>query len=181
MPRYVTSTVGSYAARTRTERFGLSDWSWRCVCTGPLPNVLPTSLEVLDLAGGDPSKGGIPHEFTGGIPPEWGALANLKELKMAFCGLDGKPLSIRSERLNGSLTCNLVCACTGELPLEIIRMKAKGIIPGGEYSCGLRGNKGFTLPSNIGELGDDITKLDLSFCLLTGPLSIRVLSGFVFC
>ena len=64
------------------------------------------------------------------------------------------------------------CACAGEIPLEIIRMKAKGIIPGGLY-CGLRGNKGFTLPSNIGELGDDITELDLSNCSLTGPLSIR--------
>ena len=59
--------------------------------------------------------------------------------------------------------------CKGELPLEIIRMKAKGIIP----ELGLRGNKGFTLPLNIGELGDDITKLDLSYCSLTGPLSIR--------
>ena len=48
-------------------------------------------------------------------------------------------------------------------------MKAKGIIPG----LGLHGNKGFTLPLNIGELGDDITKLDLSHCSLTGLLSIR--------
>ena len=59
--------------------------------------------------------------------------------------------------------------CKGELPLEIIRMKAKGIIP----KLGLHDNKGFTLPLNIGELGDDITKLDLSYCSLTGPLSIR--------
>ena len=58
--------------------------------------------------------------------------------------------------------------CTGELPLAIIRMKAEGIIPGGLIDCGLRGNKGFTLPANIGELGDDITKLDLSHCSLTG-------------
>ena len=63
-----------------------------------MPKVLPTSLEVLDLSGGDPRFGGTPHKFTGGIPPEWGALTNLKELKMAFCGLDGKLLSIRSER-----------------------------------------------------------------------------------
>ena len=51
----------------------------------------------------------------------------------------------------------------GELPLEIIRMKAKG--------CDVRlyGNKpGFTLPSNIGELGDDIVNLDLSHCSLQG-------------
>ena len=48
-------------------------------------------------------------------------------------------------------------------------MKAKGIIP--EY--GLYNNKGFTLPSNIGLLGDDITELDLCNCSLTGRLSTR--------
>ena len=89
-------------------------------------------------------------------------------------------LSIRSERLNGSLTCNLVCACTGELPLEIIRMKAKGV------EVSLYENAGFTLPSNIGELGGDITKLNLSNCSLTGPRSTRserllMLLTFMFC
>ena len=60
-----------------------------------------------------------------------------------------------------------MCACTGELPLEIIRMKAKGV------QVFLSRNAGFTLPSNIGELGGDITKLDLAYCSLTGPLIIR--------
>ena len=41
-------------------------------------------------------------------------------------------------------------------------MKAKGCDVSLEY------NKGFTLPSNIGELGDDITNLDLSNCSLEG-------------
>ena len=51
----------------------------------------------------------------------------------------------------------------GELPLELIRMKAKGC------QVELSGNEpGFTLPSNIGELGDDITKLDLRGCSLRG-------------
>ena len=51
----------------------------------------------------------------------------------------------------------------GELPLELIRMKAKGC------RVDLRYNKpGFTLPSNIGELGDDITKLNLRECSLHG-------------
>ena len=49
------------------------------------------------------------------------------------------------------------------LPLEIIRMKAKGCY------VYLHGNTpGFTLPSNIGELGDDIVNLDLSQCSLQG-------------
>ena len=42
-------------------------------------------------------------------------------------------------------------------------MKAKGC------TVGLSSNRpGFTLPSNIGELGDDIVKLDLSQCSLQG-------------
>ena len=71
----------------------------------------------------------------------------------------------------------------------IIRLKANGVIPhGDEYGngCGLAGNKGFTLPSNIGELGDDITELNLRHCSLTGSLSTRserlnMLLTFMFC
>ena len=38
-----------------------------------------------------------------------------------------------------------------------------------ECNINLRHNEpGFTLPSNIGELGDDIVKLDLSQCSLQG-------------
>ena len=54
-------------------------------------------------------------------------------------------------------------ARAGVLPLEIIRMKAKGCDVSLSYN-----NPGFTLPSNIGELGDDIVKLDLSRCSLQG-------------
>ena len=57
------------------------------------------------------------------------------------------------------------CDRAGELPLEIIRMKAKGC----EVNL-LGNNPGFTLPSNIGELGDDIAVLDLSMCSLHGAL-----------
>ena len=42
-------------------------------------------------------------------------------------------------------------------------MKAKGV------KIELRCNElGFTLPSNIGELGDDITELNLAYCSLKG-------------
>jgi len=51
---------------------------------------------VLDVSGGYSS----PHKFTGGIPSEWNALTNLKELNMVYCGLDGKLLSTRSERFS---------------------------------------------------------------------------------
>ena len=57
--------------------------------------MLPISLEVFNL--GDDWEN--TNKFTGGIPSEWGALANLKVLKMVACGLDGKLLSTRTERL----------------------------------------------------------------------------------
>ena len=51
-----------------------------------MPKQLPVSLEVLNL--GEPGRN--TNKFTGGIPSEWGALTNLKELRMVKCGLDGE-------------------------------------------------------------------------------------------
>ena len=104
--------------------------------------------------------------LAGQLPKELGQLTNLTKLHLNDNAFEGS-LRTRSERLNGSLTCNLVCACTVELPLEIIRMKANGV------DVALDQNMGFTLPSNIGELGDDITELNLSSCSLTGRLNTR--------
>ena len=70
---------------------------------GELPKQLPTSLEVLTL-GEYSDYSDNTNKFTGGIPSEWGALTNLKSLKIVACGLDGKPLSIRTERLRILLT-----------------------------------------------------------------------------
>ena len=80
---------------TRSERFIFATEIDVVFYAGPLPKVLPLSLEVLDVSGWPSS----PHKFTDGIPSEWGALTNLKELKMAACGLGGKPLRTRTERL----------------------------------------------------------------------------------
>ena len=60
-----------------------------------------------------------------------------------------------------------IARVTGVLPLGIIRMKAKGC------DLSLGGNEGFTLPSNIGELGDDVVELDLSGCFLRGQCCMR--------
>ena len=49
---------------------------------------MPVSLEILNLSGTYDNK----HKFTGGLPPEWSSMTNLKELKMADCGLDGECL-----------------------------------------------------------------------------------------
>ena len=46
---------------------------------------MPPSLEKLILSHGY----GETNKFSGGIPTEWGSLTNLKELKMAYCGLSG--------------------------------------------------------------------------------------------
>ena len=51
--------------------------------------MLPLSLEILDLRGNE-IGGGTPHKFTGGIPAEWSSMANLKQLRMVNCGLEGK-------------------------------------------------------------------------------------------
>ena len=32
-------------------------------------------------------------KFTGGLPPEWSSMTNLKELRMTYCGLDGESLA----------------------------------------------------------------------------------------
>ena len=51
----------------------------------------------------------------------------------------------------------------GELPIKLIRKKAKGC------SVSLGGNEpGFTLPVDFRELGHDITKLELNSCSLRG-------------
>ena len=50
---------------------------------------MPPSLERLDLSGLSGDFLGTHHKFTGGIPTEWGSLTNLKQLSMAYCGLDG--------------------------------------------------------------------------------------------
>ena len=61
---------------------------------GPLPKMWPVSLEILNLSGGedDSRYGGTDkrHKFIGGIPAEWCSMTNLKELKMAYCVLDGE-------------------------------------------------------------------------------------------
>ena len=54
-----------------------------------MPKQLPVSLEVLNFG----ERYDNTNRFTGGIPSEWGALTNLKSLKMVACGLDGKSLS----------------------------------------------------------------------------------------
>ena len=46
---------------------------------------MPPSLEKLNLGDGYAET----NKFSGGIPTEWGSLTNLKELKMANCGLSG--------------------------------------------------------------------------------------------
>ena len=74
---------------TRSERFIFATEIDVAFYAGPLPKVLPISLEVFNV--GD--NFGNTNKFTGGIPSEWGALTNLKSLQMVACGLDGKSLS----------------------------------------------------------------------------------------
>ena len=93
----------------------VSDWTRnqlrhesRTPFSGELPRALPSSLEVLDLGDSEENS----DKFTGGIPAGWGASpssfalssgrakegADLKVLKMGFCGLDGACLFSSSLR-----------------------------------------------------------------------------------
>ena len=108
----------------RSERLVFAAAEVDCFYAGPLPKVLPNSLEVFNL--GD--RPGNTNKFTGGIPSEWGGLANLKELKMAACGLDGKPLSIRSERFRFRV--DMVTFVAGQLHKELgklVNLKEFGV------------------------------------------------------
>ena len=81
------------------------------VRAGPLPKVMPVSLEILNLSGGDSRCGGTPHAFTGGIPVEWSSMTNLKELKMVACGLDGQCFNRKSAigGIKSSVRANASC------------------------------------------------------------------------
>ena len=61
---------------------------------------MPVSLEILKL--GECSNN--TNKFTGGLPPEWSSMTNLKELKMVACGLDGESL-VYVQVNTTSLTC----------------------------------------------------------------------------
>ena len=85
---------------------------------------MPPSLEKLDLSG----DANNPEKFTGGIPTEWGSLTNLKELNMAYCGLDGTfgcrhPCAhdprYATEANRGFLTRSPFPRCAGTIPESI--------------------------------------------------------------
>jgi hypothetical protein len=94
----------------------------------------------------------------GPIPLEVGEFSHLAELALNDNKLDGGCM-IHHTGLPSKL--QLFFFLTGELPLSVIKMKTQGV------QINLSDNTGFTLPTNIGDLGD-ITKLDLSRCSLTG-------------
>ena len=64
------------------------------------------------------------------------------------------------------LTC--VFGFSGEIPVALLRWKFVE-----NRTVELEGNAGLQLPSNMGELGDSVTKIDLSEHNLRGELSIR--------
>ena len=81
----------------RSERFIFATEIDVTFYAGPLPKVLPSSLETLQL-GHDNLYASNNNKFEGGIPAEWAGLTNLKKLNVVDCGLDGKPLSTHTER-----------------------------------------------------------------------------------
>ena len=57
---------------------------------------------------------------------------------------------------------------SGEIPVALLRLKFVE-----NRTVMLKGNAGLMLPSNIGELGDSVTTIDLSYHNLRGGLSTR--------
>ena len=53
----------------------------------------------------------------------------------------------------------------GEIPVALLRLKFIE-----KHTVELMGNAGLALPSNIGDLGDSVTEIDLSSHKLKGPL-----------
>ena len=115
-----------------------------------------STLEKLILGG---------NKLGGTITTDIAAFTKLTTLALHNMGLEGKvtwPSPGIPCRIDFTDFMNF---CAGELPLALIRMKAKGC------KVDLEDNKGFTLPSNIGELGDDIMSLDLRDCSLRGKFA----------
>jgi hypothetical protein len=59
----------------------------------------------------------------------------------------------------------VVVVCAGEIPVALLRLKFVE-----KRTVELTGNVGLALPSNIGDLGDSVTEIDLSSHKLKGPL-----------
>ena len=66
------------------------------------------------------------------------------------------------------LVLTYVFVVSGEIPVALLRWKFVE-----NRTVELLGNAGLVLPSNIGELGDSVTKIDLSDHNLRGELSVR--------
>ena len=95
---------------------------------------------------------------------QYSNLTNARQLEVNFRGVSG-PISSAISACASLTKLHLVSnKLTGELPLTLIRMKARGC------DVALAGNYGLTLPPNIDELGDDILELDLSCCSLIGTV-----------
>ena len=61
-------------------------------------------------------------------------------------------------------------ARTGPIPVELLRWKFIADELAGLRTVGLQHNSGLELPANIGELGDSVKKIDLSYHNLRGAV-----------
>ena len=95
---------------------------------------MPVSLEILNLSGGE--SYGADHKFTGGIPAEWSLMTNLKQLKMAKCGLDGEFVcrTKQTQRLmretgerDSEPFCNFHAECSSRVPAGAIPASIGGL------------------------------------------------------
>ena len=149
--------------------------------TGPLPLELGKLAQLSHLH--------LQHNsFSGTLPPELAKLSQLVTLDLQHNRFSGaipvdlcslahlSVLSLNNNRFTGAVPHAVADLANlahldleenelgGELPLSVIRMKVAGL------SVTLDHNAGFTLPLNIGELGDSVVRLNLRACSLMGAL-----------
>ena len=94
----------------------------RNASTGPLPKTMPSALEILIMNR---------NKFTGGIPAEWGSLTNLKELKLAACGLDGacRVCSVQQNKVERQRECRQAVPIPSKSSQSDLRAFLAGAVP----------------------------------------------------
>ena len=87
--------------------------------------------------------------FYGGIPAEWGALTNLKELRMVACELQGAHVMIRHTRTHATN----IALSSGDVPHEVFVLLGKLNV------FDLSGNPKINAKTLIGHLSCNLSNL----------------------
>ena len=137
----------AYRAQKRNEK--------RIARTGPS---LPETLRLLAPLASTLEQLNLGYNKLGGtITPDIAAFTKLTKLGLSHMGLEGASLGLPSVTARRSELRVACIARAGPIPVELLRWK---FVEG--RTVELKDNEGLELPSNIGELSDGVTSIDLS-------------------